>query len=432
MIVWLGLFVAGVLSLVIMTRSWLLGSLDIIYTYIGRVRRHWRSGPRFFEKGFGEEAKGKLLNDRIEAVIRSNASLGSITIDFNETPRTVGNMWLLDGQFLSNAHEFLHDNGKTAFVQMVTPKGKTAEECSGLVVHMAATGDEFFGFRRRMVAQHLAEHNIASLLLMVPGYGKRRYPDQKRHYISMLDDYSSCATACILEGAALLEWSHATYPSLPLGITGISYGGAMASGAAILAKVPRFALVSCVGSATPAVLVTGALKHEIGWQHLLQAGNGSLTRSKLEQKLLATLGSFSIKRIAEVYSEGVDATSQARHVLVHCVVAANDHFVSREESELLQSALSRKCVEVQCASEHKISLSLMPTDSFPRGESKITFVPGGHVSTIALARWSCVPSILRAMSELRASSETKLTGANATSAGHQTADGGQGIIEATE
>jgi hypothetical protein len=160
---------------------------------------------------------------------------------------------------------------------------------SGLVLHFSATGDQGTSFRRKLMADPLAKAGYASLLLIIPTYGKRRPAAQTLHYVDNVSDYLLSGLACSVEGAEgapcashppvcvpdlilrfvsrpavpigakLVEYAKRTYPGLPVcyrrcglpsngppsltaralqvGITGISFGGAMACGTAAL--LPR-------------------------------------------------------------------------------------------------------------------------------------------------------------------------------------------------
>ena len=60
------------------------------------------------------------------------------------------------------------------------------------MVHLAATGDEGFSLRREYIAKPLLEKGIASVVLQVPFYGKRRY----EYVYKYMQEYSDFQVDC--------------------------------------------------------------------------------------------------------------------------------------------------------------------------------------------------------------------------------------------
>lgn len=54
-------------------------------------------------------------------------------------------------------------------------------------------------------------------------------PGQSKWFIRDVQGLAVQAPALALEGACLLHWARLEYPGVPLAITGVSYGGAMAA-----------------------------------------------------------------------------------------------------------------------------------------------------------------------------------------------------------
>jgi hypothetical protein len=88
----------------------------------------------------------------------------------------------------------------------------TGEDGMKLVVHTAATGDEGFEWRRKNVAEPLLKHKIASLIVEIPYYGKRKPPEQKKVFFSEVKDLGLMAFATIEEMRAILHWIRKSTP----------------------------------------------------------------------------------------------------------------------------------------------------------------------------------------------------------------------------
>lgn len=77
-------------------------------------------------------------------------------------------------------------------------------------IHLAATGDEGFSMRRNFIAAPLLKENIASLILQIPFYGKRRIPGQRGYALSHLDHMPQQSLGCVAEANALALWLKST------------------------------------------------------------------------------------------------------------------------------------------------------------------------------------------------------------------------------
>jgi cephalosporin-C deacetylase-like acetyl esterase len=66
------------------------------------------------------------------------------------------------------------------------------------------------------------------ILLIAPFYGKRRPSNQRKWFLRVVHSMASQAVGIALEAACLLHWAREFF-SLPVALTGISYGGAMSA-----------------------------------------------------------------------------------------------------------------------------------------------------------------------------------------------------------
>uniref|UniRef100_A0A3P9LYS5 Abhydrolase domain containing 18 n=1 Tax=Oryzias latipes TaxID=8090 RepID=A0A3P9LYS5_ORYLA len=126
-------------------------------------------------------------------------------------------------------------------------------------IQLAGTGDHFFWRRRTLMARPMIkEAGIASLLLENPYYIL---------YLKNVSDLFVMGGALILESTALLRWLERE-GYWPLGMTGISMGGYMASLAVTNWPKP-IPLVPCLSwSTASSVFTTGVLSKAVNWSQL--------------------------------------------------------------------------------------------------------------------------------------------------------------------
>lgn len=135
-------------------------------------------------------------------------------------------------------------------------------------IHLAGTGDHFFWKRRTLMARPMIkEAGMASLLLENPYYGYRKPKEQVRSSLRNVSDLFVMGAALILESAVLLHWLERE-DYWPLGMTGISMGGHMASLAVTNWPKP-IPLIPCLSWTTASnVFTTGVLSKAVNWREL--------------------------------------------------------------------------------------------------------------------------------------------------------------------
>lgn len=135
-------------------------------------------------------------------------------------------------------------------------------------IHLAGTGDHFFWKRRTLMARPMIkEAGMASLLLENPYYGYRKPKEQVRSSLRNVSDLFVMGAALILESAVLLHWLERE-DYWPLGMTGISMGGHMASLAVTNWPKP-IPLIPCLSWTTASnVFTTGVLSKSVNWREL--------------------------------------------------------------------------------------------------------------------------------------------------------------------
>nr|XP_043896973.1 protein ABHD18 isoform X1 [Solea senegalensis] len=202
-----------------------------------------------------------------------------------------------DGFFISPLEhlvpEILPPEAVKARFQFIVPKKwqKNRPVC----IHLAGTGDHFFWRRRTLMARPMIkEAGMASLILENPYYGYRKPKDQLRSCLKNVSDLFVMGGSLILESTVLLHWlKREGY--WPLGMTGISMGGYMASLAVTNWPKP-IPLIPCLSwSTASSVFTTGVLSKAVNWTELeKQYSINSVYEEEIIQ-LLEYCGADSLK-----------------------------------------------------------------------------------------------------------------------------------------
>ncbi|EHA97697.1 hypothetical protein GW7_10902 [Heterocephalus glaber] len=139
---------------------------------------------------------------------------------------------ILDGHFVSPMAHYVPDimpiESVIARFQFIVPK-EWNSKYRPVCIHLAGTGDHHYWRRRTLMARPMIkEARMASLLLENPYYILLKPKDQVRSSLKNVSDLFVMGGALVLESAALLHWLEREGYG-PLGMTGISMGGHMAS-----------------------------------------------------------------------------------------------------------------------------------------------------------------------------------------------------------
>lgn len=221
-------------------------------------------------------------------------------------------------------------------------------------IHLAGTGDHFFWRRRTLMARPMIkEAGMASLLLENPYYGFRKPKDQLRSCLKNVSDLFVMGGALILESTVLLRWLEKE-GYWPLGMTGISMGGYMASLAVTNWPKP-IPLIPCLSwSTASSVFTTGVLSKAVNWSELEKqyAFNSVYEREII--KLLEYCGVDSFKMAQELVKGCVSPEQCVEQLLG----LTGDGFLSVEQfSELTGKTSSGGGVFVQgYGNEHSKNL----------------------------------------------------------------------------
>ncbi|CAL7945289.1 unnamed protein product [Xylocopa violacea] len=176
---------------------------------------------------------------------------------------------IIEGSFESPFNKYLPgimpNETITAHFQVILPKRWSSHKVKPICLHLAGTGDHFFWRRRNLIAKPLLkESGIASLLLENPFYGSRKPQNQIRSCLHNVCDIFVMGGCLIMESIVLLNWCEKQGFG-PLGLTGLSMGGHMASLAATNWPKP-IPLVPCLSWSTASPVFTqGVMSASINW-----------------------------------------------------------------------------------------------------------------------------------------------------------------------
>ncbi|XP_041453611.1 protein ABHD18-like [Lytechinus variegatus] len=230
---------------------------------------------KFFTRGWGNPATIKRQFDFLRVLADRSSCQHLVNEHYPvniDSDVEKGEVRIVDGNFRSPFDRYLPNimpkEVKTARFQLIVPT-RWPSQRKPVCIHMAGTGDHFFWRRRTFLARPLIkEYGIGSLLIENPFYGCRKPKEQLRSSLRHVNELFVMGGGLILEGLVMLHWCEKQGFG-PLGLTGISMGGHMASLTATNWHKP-IPLIPCLSwsSATP-VFTEGVLSGSIPWPVLV-------------------------------------------------------------------------------------------------------------------------------------------------------------------
>jgi hypothetical protein len=178
---------------------------------------------RLFAAGFGDAEQ----IERLLAPAAFEAPPRPVEIIWAAPSRIEGNLSVRDGTFSSPVAE-LPEAARIAHVRVLLPRARRPAPEQPMYVVLAASGEEGFSGRTRLLQPMVEAAGIGVLLLENPFYGFRRPPGQKGTAIRTVSDHALMNLGTIAEGRSLLAWL-AAEGHARLGITGFSMGAGMAA-----------------------------------------------------------------------------------------------------------------------------------------------------------------------------------------------------------
>ncbi|XP_076231647.1 protein ABHD18 isoform X3 [Calliopsis andreniformis] len=227
---------------------------------------------KFFTKGWGSPQNLKRIFEFRKVIANRETCYNLIPRDY-PINITKDEEWsdchIIEGNFESPFHKHLPGimpaETINAHFQLVLPRKWVSHKIKPVCLHLAGTGDHFFWRRRNLIAKPLIkESGIASLLVENPFYGLRKPQSQIRSSLHNVCDIFIMGGCLIMESIVLLNWCEQQGFG-PLGLTGLSMGGHMASLAATNWPKP-IPLVPCLSWSTASPVFTqGVMSASINW-----------------------------------------------------------------------------------------------------------------------------------------------------------------------
>jgi hypothetical protein len=167
----------------------------------------------------------------------------------------------------------LPEPARIARVRMLEPSGGTDRLC----LLIAAWNDHGFS-TRELLATHLLDLGIGSLMLEIPYYGTRRIVPVDQQPIPTVADFARMGLGTVIEGRALLAHFHSRYR---MGVSGYSMGGNISALIGATAGFP-VAMAPLAASHSPGpVFLDGVISRGIQWEALGGRGQEPLLRKAL-------------------------------------------------------------------------------------------------------------------------------------------------------
>ncbi|XP_075247624.1 protein ABHD18-like [Convolutriloba macropyga] len=244
----------------------------------------------------------------------------------------------LFGKFESPLNSFLNlrKECQTCHFWACIPKNR----CRSVVLHFAGTGDHYYLRRKLSFANPLLEHNIGSIVIENPFYGKRKPRTQFRSQLNYVSDLLIMGTALVMEANVLMNFVEKENFGFPA-LTGISLGGYTSSLAATAWSKP-VPLIPCLSWTTSANVYTqGILSSFVNWPKLRQnmPDLSALSQNPDLKILLDSVnGSISAEtllyQILEVSTHLSNYSPLVDPKLATVVVAEKDAYIPRNTDDL--------------------------------------------------------------------------------------------------
>ncbi|XP_068623438.1 protein ABHD18 isoform X2 [Battus philenor] len=274
---------------------------------------------KFFTKGWGKPENLRRLFEFRKVVSKREECFNLVERNYPVTitkEQNLSDCKLLEGYFLTPLERYLPGIvpkiAQRAHFQVLLPVHWSERDCKPVCLHLAGTGDHYFWRRRNlMVKPLLKEAGIGGIILENPFYGLRKPTDQIRSSLHNVSDIFVMGGCLILESLVLFHWCERNGLG-PLGVTGLSMGGHMASLAATNWPKP-LVLVPCLSwSTASAVFLQGVMSHSINWDLLEdQYLSDGAYREKLSKMVTIVDEAFLAgKKFARTYSEKVETDTQ--------------------------------------------------------------------------------------------------------------------------
>ncbi len=250
-----------------------------------------KSKESLFSKGWGDEKLTKKIVN-LESLTEKPRPLNIHFMRREEEKKYTS----LEAVFKSPYVDFpLPKNSEQGFLEFILPKGVDLFQKGSkppLILLMPASGDDTFSYRKKKIAIPLAQKGIASVLLEIPFYGRRKPDYQEETNIGLVSDFALMLYMSYQEGRSIL-YSFFKNGFYHLGVSGFSMGGFFASGIAASLPFPVALVAALTGNTIADTLVYGHCQQSCHWNALM--GNQSkISAQKKLYKILNFIGNLEV------------------------------------------------------------------------------------------------------------------------------------------
>ena len=191
--------------------------------------------------------------------------------------------WRHECEFVSPV-DYLPSETRLARACLISPVKSDAIYDLPICLSMPGSGDEGYDRRIKTLAQPLAEHGIATLVLENPFYGSRRRRGQNQHCVGTVSDFMLMFYCAVQECKALVHhWLSQGQSRIAL--TGLSMGGQVICVAASQID-HKLALVGGLAPSTVAQQYSfGHMSVACDWQALSKSMGEIQARTRLRELL---------------------------------------------------------------------------------------------------------------------------------------------------
>lgn len=270
---------------------------------------------KFFTKGWGKPENLKRLFEFRKIVSNRDECMKLIPRDYPVTitkEETTSDCRIIEGHFFSPLEKYLPgivpEVAQQAHFQAILPLKWQREDYKPMCIHLAGTGDHYYWRRRNFMAKPiLKDAGIGSIILENPFYGLRKPIDQVRSSLHNVSDIFVMGGCLILECLVLFHWCERNGLG-PLGVTGLSMGGHMASLAATNWPKP-LVLVPCLSWSTASACFTqGVMSNSINWDLLEDQylSDGQYSEKLAKMVTIVDEAFIAGKKFALSFSQSVD------------------------------------------------------------------------------------------------------------------------------
>lgn len=345
--------------------GWLDNLIYVLNLYRGKDR------PRFFSDGWGnnekleqaihlydqssEESCAKQCIDCIATIQWFDGT--EYVDDFQRGINTSEDedITLKQARFLSPLKDLLPQESKYCYFCYLYLNSFDIDRPPVTTMMLPCTGETGPEGREHIAKKLARKHGWTSIIMNAPYYGVRSPGNQQEHFIRTVSDFLLQSIAIIQETAVLSRHildkgcfvvsSTASSPtSSPfICIAGFSWGASMAvcsSAAAVNwgGDGRRIACVPYVGSATPAVLVAGALNSYVDYNAIRR---GDETDDEVKNHLHGVLSEAQISQMADKMLMKACGGGIHKIAAVAAATMLNDQIVTLEYSTRLKDQLHR-------------------------------------------------------------------------------------------